>query len=167
MTTLLRHSLSTRHSREGGNPASVKKFLLSLFFSAFVSTSHAEPFGRMELAMGMYRIDAEVAASEETREQGLMYREKLPANSGMLFVFVEPQRECMWMKNTLIPLSVAFLDDNGNIVNIEDMAPQTLNSHCSNGKVRYALEMNVGWFKERGFGKGMQLRGLEKAPLPR
>lgn len=129
--------------------------------------AHAEPFGRMELAMGMYRIDAEVAASEEAREQGLMFREKLPANSGMLFVFTDPQRQCMWMKNTLLPLSVAFFDDKGRIVNIEDMAPKTLSSHCSNGAVRYALEMNAGWFKERGFAKGTPLRGLGKAPLPR
>lgn len=148
-----------RHSRIA------RGFLLLALVLA--SVARAEPFGRMDLAMGMYRIDAEVAASEEAREQGLMFREKLPANSGMLFVFTEAQRQCMWMKNTLIPLSVAFLDDKGNIVNIEDMAPKTRTSHCSNGAVRYALEMNVGWFKERGFAAGAQLHGLDKAPLPR
>lgn len=133
----------------------------------FCGVAQAEPFGRMELTMGMYRIDAEVAASDETRAQGLMFRETMPANAGMLFVFDEPRQQCMWMKNTLLPLSVAFLDDKGVIVNIEDMAPKTLNSHCSNGKVRYALEMNAGWFKQRGFGVGTQLHGIEKAPLPR
>ena len=126
----------------------------------------AEPFPEMELGIGMYRIETEVAVSEEMREQGLMFREKMPANHGMLFVFPAPAQVCMWMKNTLLPLSVAFLDDQGAIVNIEEMQAKTLNNHCSAKPIRYALEMNAGWFKQRGFGPGAQVRGLERAPLP-
>lgn len=139
-------------------------FLLLAFADGYAL---AEPFPEMELGMGMYRIEAEVAASEENRELGLMFREKMAANHGMLFVFPAAQRECMWMKNTLLPLSVAFLDDRGVIVNVEEMQAKTLNNHCSTKPVRFALEMNAGWFKQRGFGPGMQLQGLERAPLPR
>ena len=131
------------------------------------ANARAEPFPEMELAMGIYRIEAEVAATDATRQRGLMFREKMPANHGMLFVFPESRQECMWMKNTLLPLSVAFLDDNGVIVNIEEMAPQTLNSHCSAGPIRFALEMNAGWFKQHGFGPSTTLHGLERAPLSR
>lgn len=143
--------------------------LRTTFLFLFLSACgvHATPFPEMELTVGMYRINAEVAASGDAREQGLMFREKMAQNRGMLFVFPDARRECMWMKNTLLPLSVAFLDDQGAIVNIEEMAPQTLSSHCSAKPVRFALEMNAGWFKQRGFGPGTQLRGLERAPLPR
>ena len=117
--------------------------------------------------MGMYRIEAEVAVTESTRERGLMFREKMPANHGMLFVFPTARTECMWMKNTVMPLSVAFLDSRGVIVNVDEMQAKTLNSHCSVGLVRYALEMNAGWFEQHGFAAGAQLQGLEKAPLAR
>jgi uncharacterized membrane protein (UPF0127 family) len=137
---------------------------LSFFFGINV---HAEPFPEMELTMGMYRIETEVAATEQGRELGLMFREKMAINHGMLFVFPDARRECMWMKNTLLPLSVAFLDDHGAIVNIEEMQAQTLNNHCSAKPIRFALEMNAGWFKQRGFGVGTALHGLERAPLPR
>lgn len=140
----------------------------TLVLLVFVSAnSRAEPFPEMDLAMGIYRIEAEVAATDGTRQRGLMFREKMPANHGILFVFPESRQECMWMKNTLLPLSVAFLDDKGVIVNIEEMAPQTLNNHCSAGPIRFALEMNAGWFKQHGFGPGITLHGLERAPLSR
>lgn len=138
---------------------------LSIFLVCHVAL--AEPFPEIELTMGMYRIEAEVAASEEGRELGLMFREKMAANHGMLFVFPDARRECMWMKNTLLPLSVAFLDDRGVIVNIEEMEARTLNNHCSARPIRFALEMNAGWFRQRGFGSGTQLHGLQRAPLPR
>ena len=144
--------------------------LLRIAFALLVLTganARAEPFPEMELSMGMYRIEAEVAATDATRQRGLMFREKMPANHGMLFVFPESRLECMWMKNTLLPLSVAFFDGKGVIMNIEEMAPQTLNNHCSSGPIRFALEMNAGWFSQRGFGPGTALRGLERAPLPR
>lgn len=144
------------------------KLPVPLMLLAFMPiVARAEPFPEMELAMGMYRIEAQVAATEATRQRGLMFRETMPAHRGMLFVFPESRVECMWMKNTPMPLSVAFVDDKGVVVNIEDMAPRTVISHCSTKPVRFALEMNAGWFKQRGFGPGTPLRGLDKAPLPR
>jgi uncharacterized protein len=110
----------------------------------------------------MNMILAEVAANDPQRQQGLMYREKMAQNAGMVFVFDQPNQQCMWMKNTLIPLSVAFVDADGVIVNIEDMQPQTLNSHCSKGQVLYALEMNLGWFKQRHIKPGTKIQGLPK-----
>lgn len=115
----------------------------------------------VELGVGMRRIHAELADTFAARVQGLMHRRSLAPNSGMLFVFDEAAVECMWMKNTLIPLSVAFIDEAGAIVNIADMAPQTEQSHCAARPVRFALEMERGWFARRGIGPGAKLRGLE------
>lgn len=119
------------------------------------------------LTAGLYLIKAEVAASYGTRMQGLMQREKMGANEGMLFVFPDRDKQCMWMKNTLLPLSVAFLDDNGAIINVEDMKPQTETSHCSTGPARFALEMNLGWFKSKNIKTGAKISGVEKAGPPR
>ncbi|GAA5234859.1 DUF192 domain-containing protein [Verticiella sediminum] len=112
------------------------------------------------LTAGMYRIEAEVAATPQEMQTGLMHRESLPDSRGMLFMFRQPGTQCMWMRNTLIPLSVAFLRDDGTIVNIEDMAPQTETSHCSTEPVRTALEMNAGWFDKRGLKPGATIRGI-------
>jgi len=112
------------------------------------------------LNAGMHVIKAEVASTDAEREQGLMFREKMGPNEGMLFVFPAPAAVCMWMKNTLLPLSVAFMDEQGKIINIEDMKPQTLDSHCGNKPVRYALEMNLGWFKQKGIKPGSSIGGL-------
>ena len=124
--------------------------------------AQAQPGKSMQLSAGMHLIQAELAATEEQREQGLMYREKMPVNAGMLFVFGNPATQCMWMKNTPLPLSVAFIDAGGKIVNIEDMQPHTLDSHCSTRAVpvRYALEMNLGWFKQRNIKPGMNIGNL-------
>src|SRR5689334_18529619 len=102
--------------------------LLAVTASGFAQPADGLP--TVELRAGMYLIRAEVAADFASRATGLMYRKQMPSNAGMLFIFDEPSEQCMWMKNTLIPLSVAFMDDNGAIVNIEDMQPQTLDSHC-------------------------------------
>ncbi len=120
-----------------------------------------------ELGAGMYRIEAEVAHTDETRRIGLMNRAKMPPQRGMVFVFPERRAHCMWMKNTLLPLSVAFVDDAGRIINIEDMQPQTTDNHCAAGPARFALEMNLGWFAERGIQAGELLRGFERLPAPR
>jgi uncharacterized membrane protein (UPF0127 family) len=85
----------------------------------------------------------------------------------MLFVFTEADKHCMWMRNTLLPLSVAFLDDKGRIINVEDMQPRTENNHCAAKPARYALEMNLGWFKTRGLGQGFAIQGIDKAPSGR
>ena len=120
-----------------------------------------------ELGAGMYRIEAEVAHTDETRQIGLMNRAKMPLHRGMVFVFPEQRAHCMWMKNTLLPLSVAFLDDEGRVINIEDMQPQTTDNHCAAGPARFALEMNLGWFSERGIKAGDMLRGFDRLPAPR
>jgi len=116
----------------------------------------------IELAAGMHLIRAELADTFASRMQGLMHRQRLGQNAGMLFLFDEPAIQCMWMKNTLIPLSVAFLDEAGTIINIADMQPHTEHSHCAVRPARYALEMNRGWFGERGIKPGARLRGIEK-----
>ncbi|CAG2148950.1 hypothetical protein D3C87_1190360 [compost metagenome] len=117
----------------------------------------------ISLTAGMYAIQAEVAASPEARERGLMYRKTMPANAGMLFVFDEKAGHCFWMKNTNLPLSIAFLADDGSIVNIEDMAPQSEDNHCPRAAVRYALEMNKGWFAQKGIKPGAKIGGLPQA----
>lgn len=120
----------------------------------------------IELNAGIHVIRAEVAYTYASRARGLMRRDRMQPNQGMLFVFRELDRPCMWMKNTLIPLSVAFMDDAGTIINIEDMSPQTENSHCAGAPARFALEMNLGWFKKRGLGSGAKLQGIDRAPAP-
>jgi uncharacterized membrane protein (UPF0127 family) len=114
----------------------------------------------VRLSAGIHVITAEVADSDPTRMRGLMFREKLAPNHGMLFVFDAKLVQCMWMRNTLIPLSVAFIEDDGTIVNIEDMQPRTENTHCARRPVRYALEMELGWFAKRGLGAGARIGGL-------
>ena len=121
-----------------------------------------EKFPTKELSIGMYLIKAEVAATPENRAKGLMFRQKMNPNEGMVFDFEAPAQVCMWMKNTLIPLSVAFMAEDGKILNIEDMQAQTLDSHCSKKQARYALEMNLGWFKQKGIKAGMLVNGLPK-----
>ena len=113
----------------------------------------------VRLNAGIHNINAELASTPQQREIGLMFRTAMPANDGMLFAFEQPAQQCFWMRNTLIPLSVAFIDDDGSVVNIDDMKPQTLDSHCSAKPVRFVLEMNGGWFAKRGIKVGSRLRG--------
>ncbi len=116
------------------------------------------------LTAGMFAIQAEVAATPAAREQGLMYRTTMAPNAGMLFVFEQKAGHCFWMRNTELPLSIAFLADDGTIVNIEDMAPRTESNHCPKAAIRYALEMNKGWFTQKGIKAGAKIGGL---PQPR
>lgn len=145
----------------------MKTLLATVLGAALLSSSAAavaqnQQFAVTQLSAGIHLIKAEVAATDAQREQGLMFREKMPANAGMVFVFDAPATQCMWMKNTLLPLSVAFIDAEGKIVNIEDMQAQTLTSHCSKKTVpvRYALEMNLGWFKQKNIKPGMTIGNL-------
>lgn len=119
---------------------------------------------RVELTAGMHRIEAQVAQSHQERQTGLMHRKEMPQHEGMLFVFEQPATQCFWMKNTLLPLTAAFVADDGTIVNLADMKPQTLDSHCSARPVRYVLEMNQGWFARRSIKAGFKLQG---APFAR
>jgi len=116
------------------------------------------PLPAIEIRAGMHLIRAEVAADGATRARGLMMRERLEPNAGMLFVFQDKAGQCFWMKNTRIPLSIAFIEDDGTIVNIRDMQPLSEESHCSARPVRYALEMDQGWFARRGIKPGDRLR---------
>jgi len=118
----------------------------------------------IEMTAGFHRIEAEVAATDQNRQLGLMNRKAMPTQHGMLFVFNHDNTHCMWMRNTWLPLSVAFIDASGTIINIEDMQPQTEDNHCARRPARYALEMNLGWFAQRGIKAGMKLGGLDKAP---
>jgi len=111
------------------------------------------------LQAGMVKLKVEVATTPREREIGLMFRKEMGAYEGMLFVFPQPGVQCFWMRDTLIPLSTAFLADDGTIVNIADMAPMTLESHCSTKPVRYVLEMNQGFFERRGLKPGSKLQG--------
>ena len=129
----------------------------------FAGLAHAQqpqlPLHR--LTAGMHVIQAEVADTHSTRMLGLMHRQALASNHGMLFVFDETAVHCMWMKNTLIPLSVAFIDESGAIVSVSDMQPHSEQSHCAAKPARYALEMTRGWFASKGIKPGARLRGLD------
>ncbi len=114
---------------------------------------------RIVLSAGMYQIDTQLALTPEHRQVGLMFRKSMPQHEGMLFVFEQPSQQCFWMKNTILPLTAAFVADDGTIVNLEDMKPQTTNPHCSAKPVRYVLEMNQGWFAKKGFKAGTKLGG--------
>lgn len=136
------------------------------FSGATVAQTQEEPqlkLPRVGLNVGMHRIDSQVAAAPEQRQIGLMWRKSMPAHEGMLFVFEQPSQQCFWMKNTLIPLTAAFLADDGTIVNLADMKPQTTNPHCSTKPVRYVLEMNVGWFAKKNIKAGAKIVGLPQA----
>lgn len=119
------------------------------------------------LTMNGHKLTAEVAYTDPQRMQGLMYRRILPEDSGMLFVFSETARHAMWMKNTYIPLSVAFIDEQGVIINIENMQPQTEDTHPAAKPAKYALEVNLGWFGKHGVKPGAKIEGIDHAPPAR
>jgi uncharacterized protein len=135
----------------------------ALAFSVSMAWSQEEPqtnLKRVALGIGMHRIEAQLAQSPEQRQIGLMWRKSMPAHEGMLFVFEQASQQCFWMKNTLLPLTAAFVDDDGTIVNLEDMKPQTTNPHCSAKPVRYVLEMNQGWFAKKNIKAGAKITGI-------
>jgi uncharacterized membrane protein (UPF0127 family) len=139
----------------------IKTLLLCL---AFVATAQAQgeaqpKLDSVTLSAGMHNIRAEVARTPLQRQMGLMFRQTMAAHEGMLFAFDAPSKQCFWMKNTPLPLSIAFVADDGRIVNIADMQPQTVESHCSAEPVRFALEVNQGWFAKRGIQPGFKLKG--------
>lgn len=138
--------------------------LLFALIGFLVANAHASDYQRISLEINGNKLSAEVAHTQMARSQGLMYRESLEENSGMLFVFTDANYYSMWMKDTYIPLSVAFIDEQGVILNIEDMQPETRTAHDSEGLAKYALEMNKGWFAARKISAGAKVGGLEKAP---
>ena len=123
----------------------------------------AQPMPKLpttQINIGIHLITAEVAANGPARERGLMERSRMGTNEGMLFVFNAPAHTCMWMKNTLIPLAVAFIDAGGTIINIEEMQAQTTDSHCAAREASFALEMNQHWFSQRNIKPGTRVDGL-------
>jgi uncharacterized membrane protein (UPF0127 family) len=139
----------------------------ALTFGAFTATAQDGPQPRLDtidLTAGMHVIRAEVAQTPTQQAIGMMFRKEMGANEGMLFVNTQPELRCFWMRNTLIPLSIAFIADDGSIVNVADMQPQSDASHCSAKPVRFALEMRQGWFAKRGIQAGFKLRGAPFRP---
>ena len=142
---------------------------LVLLASAFFDLSHAQnspqlDLPRIPITVGIYLIDAQVAATPEQRATGLMLRSEMPQSEGMLFVFEYPSEQCFWIKTPLLPLTAAFVADDGTIINMADMKPRTTNSHCSKKPVRFVLEMNRGWFDKKGIKPGAKLGGTPFGP---
>lgn len=138
---------------------------LAILLSSILEPGYAQDvpqlnLQRVVLSAGIYQIDTQVAMTDNQRAIGLMHRANMPINEGMLFVFEHSSVQCFWMKNTLIPLTAAFLADDGTIINLEDMKPQSTESHCSEKPVRFVLEMNKGWFQKRGLKAGTRLSGV-------
>lgn len=136
--------------------------LWSLLLAAGIALAQDQPqlnLQRTRLGAGMHQIDVQLAISPEQRQIGLMYRAEMPQHEGMLFLFEQPAEQCFWMKNTLLPLTAAFVADDGTIVNLVDMKPQSTDSHCSKKPVRFVLEMNQGWFAKRAIKAGFRLTG--------
>jgi hypothetical protein len=138
------------------------RFLAIAAFAALSWAANAQEvaFKTSQVKVGPHALKVELALSEEQREHGLMFRKALGRDDGMVFVFDEPAYQSMWMKNTLIPLSVAFLDGDGRILNVLDMQPQTLDTHTSAGPARYAIETNIGWFERNKVKAGDKVTGL-------
>ena len=145
---------------------------MNLLIRLLISTSFLAPLGqllaqvqaqtglpRTKLTVGFHQIEVQVASTPAQQSTGLMYRAEMPQHEGMLFVFPEAKQQCFWMKNTLIPLTAAFVADDGTVINLEDMQPQTTQSHCSAKPVRFVLEVNQGWFMKKGLKAGMRLVG--------
>lgn len=128
-------------------------------FNAWGQGSPQMNLPRVTLNAGMHLIQAQVAQDFEQRQIGLMWRKEMPQNEGMLFVFEQASEQCFWMRNTLLPLTAAFVADDGTIVNLVDMKPQSDDSHCSKKPVRFVLEMNQGWFAKRNIQAGFKLSG--------
>ena len=115
---------------------------------------------RVELSAGEHSLHAWVACSEEEHDLGLMHRQELGHGEGMLFVWDEAGPKSFWMKDTPLPLSIAFVDTEGAVVNVADMAPRSEDSHCPKKPIRYALEMEQGWFEKKGVKAGDRIGGL-------
>ena len=140
----------------------MKSIVAALLLTVWSVCAYAE-LPDTVLTINGHKLTAEVASTDAQRSTGLMHRRMLPENRGMLFIFADVALHAMWMMNTYVPLSVAFLDSGGTIINIADMQPQTQNTHPAQKPAKYALEMNLGWFSKRGIKAGAKVEGLEKA----
>jgi hypothetical protein len=141
---------------------SLRRLMLALSLAASSALAQNAPQPKLDtitLSAGMHNIRAEVARTPMQTQTGMMFRREMAQHEGMLFVFDSVERRCFWMKNTVLPLSIAFIADDGRVVSLADMQPQTEESHCSAEPVRFALEMNQGWFAKRGIKPGFKLKG--------
>ena len=154
--------------QSGHLPSRFKKILGSLLLAvmSFYTSAQAIAQGspqtnlpRANLSAGMHLIQVQLAQNFEQRQIGLMWRKEMPQNEGMLFIFEQPAEQCFWMRNTLLPLTAAFVADDGTIVNLVDMKPMSDDSHCSKKPVRFVLEMNQAWFAKRNIQAGFKLTG--------
>lgn len=167
--SVLRHSVqqALTRPRKGCRPSVSGRIggLLLAVFSVIPGPTQAQGavLPTVELDIGPVRVSAELAATPASRQQGLMGRQNLLADHGMLFVFPVETTTCFWMRNTPLPLSIAFIDSEGRIVNIANMQPMTETSHCPQSPVLYALEMQQGWFSDNGIKPGAQVQGLPSA----
>ena len=162
------------YDKTGGQPGAVSrpgKGVAALLWLALAGSAGAQPAGgvpqrlqAITLQAGMHNIRAELAATPEQRQIGLMFRKDLASHEGMLFIFDEPAPQCFWMRNTPTALTIAFINDDGSIINMADMKPFDESSHCSAKPVRYVLEMNQGWFAKRGIKAGFKLAGAPFKP---
>jgi len=144
----------------------IKVTLASLVFLPillFAQTPQTQ-LPRATLTAGMFQINAQLAQTPQERQIGLMFRSEMPQAEGMLFVFESPSQQCFWMKNTLLPLTAAFIANDGTIINFADMQPQTTQTHCSLQPVRYVLEMNQGWFHKKNIKVGSKIKGIMFQP---
>ncbi len=148
--------------------ARLKRWLATLFLAGQIPLLvHADPqpgqpqldLPRATLSAGMHRMEVQIAQTPRQRQIGLMHRKEMPQHEGMLFIFEQAGVQCFWMRNTLIPLTAAFLADDGTIVNLADMQPLSEQSHCSDAPVRHVLEMPQGWFDKRRISAGHKLGG--------
>ena len=135
-----------------------------LWTGAVAQTAAQPRLDTITIGAGMQNIRAEVARTSLQMQTGMMFRREMGTHEGMLFAYDYPSIHCFWMKNTLLPLSIAFIADDGSIVNIADMQPQSETRHCSKQPVRFALEMNQGWFAKRNIQAGFKLKGAPFAP---
>jgi uncharacterized membrane protein (UPF0127 family) len=156
--------MHTSKARPRGGPA-LGAALAAGMLQALPVVAAADPLLTYPLKIKGHTVRAEVALTDEEKHTGLMFRHELGDNSGMIFIYETASRWAMWMKNTYIPLSVAFIDAGGRIINIEDMQPLTEDSHQAAAPAKYALEMNQGWFAKHGIGKGDRIEGLKKIPV--
>lgn len=151
------------HPMTFSNPTRARRTLLcALLFAASAAPAQTGPQPKLptvQLRAGMHLIQAEVARTPSQQATGMMFRREMGAQEGMLFVNEDRGQRCFWMRNTLIPLSIAFIADDGTIVNLADMQPQSDASQCSAAPVRFALEMRQGWFAQRGIQAGQRLHG--------
>lgn len=150
---------SAARCRAGPRARAAAVLAALVVFAAGAPAQQPQSLPTTTLSVGMHNIKAQVAATPGQRQTGLMFRREMPTHEGMLFIFDQPEPQCFWMRNTPLPLSIAFLADDGTVVQIADMQPHSDDSHCSTRPVRFALEMNQGWFARRGVKPGTRIAG--------